>query len=176
MVFSMLQKPVWLNNLELPWKLCIYSVFGCLRGTLTVSKHSAVRQVLSKLQGHGVIMNSLENSSGLFFFIPKFSCDHCLPIIAKSWESNAKNSLPKIVARSIGKLWICSLDDNRWPGCIILTGEQNRSALRTCVWRICIIEKSQCHERQMSIAARVYTAFAFTITDILFPLCEIVLK
>lgn len=58
-------------------------------------------------------MLSLENSRGLFFSIPKFSGDHCLPIIAKSWESNVKNSLPKIVARSIGKLRTCSLDDNR---------------------------------------------------------------
>ena len=57
-------------------------------------------------------MLSLEFSKGLFFFIPKFSGDH-LPIIAKSWESNVKNSLPKIVARSIGKLRTCSLDDNR---------------------------------------------------------------
>ena len=50
-------------------------------------------------------MLSLANSRGLFFYIPKFSGDHCLPIIAKSWESNVKNSLPKVVARSIGKLF-----------------------------------------------------------------------
>ena len=56
--------------------------------------------VLVETEGHGGIMLSLEFSKGLFFFIPKFSGDHCLPIIDKSWESNVKNSLPKIVENS----------------------------------------------------------------------------
>ena len=58
-------------------------------------------------------MLSLKNSKGLFFPIPKFSGDLFLPITAKSWESNVKNPLPKIVGKLIGKIQICPLDDNR---------------------------------------------------------------
>ena len=60
---------------------------------------------------HREAILSLANFRGRFFFTAKFSGDHFFkPIIAKSWEQNVKNLLPKIAGKFIEKLRISQMN------------------------------------------------------------------